>query len=885
MQERADAELPGGRGGPDRAAAVMPYVRSKSTPRRVILVDRIADWTISIGGLAVILAVFAIMAFLVDVVLPLFAGPHTAESSRYALAPLPEGRGRPLALFSDEYETVGVLVDQSGSVEVFHLATGRRLTELELPLGEVPVTAFARTLADGHVVFGFADGSVRFGRIDARADVVPAEAVPAELSPLGDGDGSDGGAVYREVPGGQFRRVEAVVELAEPQPAPAAKAAIVALDLRVGGSVERPARAYVTVDAGGSAILHRSESRMNLLTRELTTTTSEVPLPALQGAGSVSAVLLTQLADEVFLAERDGTLVRFDVRDGSAPAVAETLDLVPGAAELTSLAFLIGEQSLVAGASDGSASVWFRVERGDSGTTDGRSMVLAHALAPQGAAITAIAPSQRSKVFATGDAGGDIWVRHATSEQVLLRLSGGLPGGVATAALSPRDEGVVALGSGRAAAHWRIAAPHPETTLGTIFGKVWYEGYPEPGYTWQSSSGTDLFEPKFSLVPLVFGTLKATVYSLIFAIPIALLAAIYTSEFVHPRVRTAVKPTMEMMASLPSVVLGFIAALVLAPWVETWIASVLLLFLAVPFSLLTGAYLWQLLPQPVALRLDGLPKLALMFAAVLGGTATAFALGPAFEALFFEGDLRHWLTGTSGSGTRFLGLLLLPLSFAVAAGLVSRGFGARLREGIRALDRTRAGLLDGGVWLATLGAALLLAGSAAALLGALGVDPRGGPIGSYVQRNTLVVGFAMGFAVIPIIYTIAEDAMSAVPAHLRAASLGCGATPWQTAVSVVIPTAMSGIFAGVMIGMGRAVGETMIVVMAAGNTPILDWNAFNGLRALSANIAVELPEAVKDGSLYRMLFLAALTLFSMTFVVNTLAELVRLRFRKRAAEL
>jgi phosphate transport system permease protein len=85
--------------------------------------------------------------------------------------------------------------------------------------------------------------------------------------------------------------------------------------------------------------------------------------------------------------------------------------------------------------------------------------------------------------------------------------------------------------------------------------------------------------------------------------------------------------------------------------------------------------------------------------------------------------------------------------------------------------------------------------------------------------------------------------------------------------------------------MGRAVGETMIVVMAAGNTPILDWNIFNGLRALSANIAVELPEAVKDGTLYRMLFLAALTLFMMTFVVNTMAEFVRLRFRKRATSL
>ena len=88
-----------------------------------------------------------------------------------------------------------------------------------------------------------------------------------------------------------------------------------------------------------------------------------------------------------------------------------------------------------------------------------------------------------------------------------------------------------------------------------------------------------------------------------------------------------------------------------------------------------------------------------------------------------------------------------------------------------------------------------------------------------------------------------------------------------------------------MIGMGRAVGETMIVVMATGNTPIIDLNIFNGLRALSANIAVELPEAPKDGSLYRVLFLTGLVLFAMTFVINTVAELVRQYFRKRSMQL
>jgi len=151
----------------------------------------------------------------------------------------------------------------------------------------------------------------------------------------------------------------------------------------------------------------------------------------------------------------------------------------------------------------------------------------------------------------------------------------------------------------------------------------------------------------------------------------------------------------------------------------------------------------------------------------------------------------------------------------------------------------------------------------------------------YDQRNSLVVGLAMGFAVIPIIFTIAEDSFTSVPQHLTAASLALGASRWQTATRVVLPTASPGIFSAVMIGFGRAVGETMIVLMATGNTPVLDWSIFNGMRTLSANIAVEIPEAPYGGTLYRTLFLAGLVLFLMTFVVNTAAELVRQRLRDR----
>ncbi|GAL11300.1 phosphate transport system permease protein PstC [Vibrio astriarenae] len=139
----------------------------------------------------------------------------------------------------------------------------------------------------------------------------------------------------------------------------------------------------------------------------------------------------------------------------------------------------------------------------------------------------------------------------------------------------------------------------------------------------------------------------------------------------------------------------------------------------------------------------------------------------------------------------------------------------------------------------------------------------------------------MGFAVIPTIFTIAEDAIFSVPKHLSDGSLALGATPWQTLVYVVLLTASPGIFSAVMMGLGRAVGETMIVLMATGNTPVMDWNVFEGMKTLAATIAVEMPESDVASSHYRILFLAALLLLAFTFAVNSLAEWVRLRLREK----
>jgi phosphate transport system permease protein len=267
------------------------------------------------------------------------------------------------------------------------------------------------------------------------------------------------------------------------------------------------------------------------------------------------------------------------------------------------------------------------------------------------------------------------------------------------------------------------------------------------------------------------------------------------------------------------------------------------------------------------------------------GVLLARFLGGWVERALFAGDIMSWLDGQGGSAIGGWFFILLVPSAALVFAYQTQQVDGWLRRSPRLTTRTSFALADLARFVAGVVATVGLALFAAWVLDAAGVDPRGAVVDTYVQRNALVVGVVMGFAIIPIIYTISEDALSAVPDHLRAASLGAGATPWQTAVRVVIPPATSGLFSALMIGLGRAVGETMIVLMAAGNTPIMQWNIFNGFRTLSANIAVELPEAVQNSTHYRTLFLAALTLFAITFVLNTAAEAVRMRFRKKSLEL
>lgn len=517
------------------------------------------------------------------------------------------------------------------------------------------------------------------------------------------------------------------------------------------------------------------------------------PLP-----GAISAFWLGRKGQNLYAGTDNGWLVRWDLSAEGEGRLVDTVEAFKDRRRITALTTLLGDNSLAVGDAQGGITTWMPVTT--PGRGEDKQLTLIHRLPSSNGPVSLLLASPRDKSLAAIDSQGTIRLLHMTTERLLLTLKAAMP--VESAHFVDRGRQLVVSGADGTQAAWKLSIPHPETSLGTLFGKVWYEGYSKPEYVWQSSAATDDFEPKLSLVPLIFGTFKATLFAMLFAVPLALFGALYTSQFMAPSLKGRIKPAVEIMAAVPSVVVGFLAGLWLAPLLDTHLLGLFLAALMVPSMLLLTIFAWRPLAEQTRIgrRLKGYEFLGLLPVVVLGLWLSG-QLAPLLEATLFGGDLKQWLYSV------------------------------------------------------------------------LGVR--------YDQRNSIVIAIALGFAVIPIIFTIAEDALSNVPRNLSAASLALGASRWQTAWRVVLPSALPGVFSAIMIGFGRAVGETMIVLMATGNTPITSWSLFNGLRSLAANIAVEIPEAPLGGTLYRTLFLSAVLLFVLTFIINTAAELLRQRFRKK----
>ncbi len=748
---------------PERIDFNTPELQRKRRMRA--LKDRLTRWYVLVGGLAVLAAITLIFFYLAYVVLPLFQGAELTNRKPLEPTWLQQDAGKPLLIGLEEQNLVGMRVSDQGQALFFDTKTGNELKRVALPLpADTHVTSISTDQPGSPlVVLGLSNGQAlvfhhtyKITYPDNKKTITPGLDYPYGEQPF--------------VLDDQGRALEHV-------------------SVNVNGD---------TLLLAGSTGAHLQVLELtrteNMMTEEVTTEQNRIELPQMTEA--VKNIFIDPRQQWLYVINGRATADVFSLRDKSLNGrykLAESAET-----EITATAQLVGGISLIIGDSKGGLAQWFMARDPDGESRFKQIRTFQMGKAP----IVQIDAEERRKGFIALDAEGKLGVFHSTAHRTLLVEP--VAEGPGILALSPRANRIM-IEEGGKLLRLSLRNPHPEVSFSALWGKVWYENYDEPKYVWQSTASNTDFEPKLSLSPLTFGTLKAAFYAMILAAPLAIAAAIYTAYFMAPGMRRKVKPVIELMEAMPTVILGFFAGLFLAPYLEGHLPGVFSLLLILPIGILAAGFAWSRLPESIRLRIPDGWEAAILIPVILVIGWFALFMSPFMENWFFGGDMRLWITNDLGI--------------------------------------------------------------------------------TYDQRNALVVGIAMGFAVIPNIYSIAEDAVFSVPRSLTLGSLALGATPWQTLTRVVILTASPGIFSALMIGMGRAVGETMIVLMATGNTPVMELNLFEGMRTLAANVAVEMPESEVGGSHYRVLFLAALVLLMFTFIMNTLAELIRQRLRKKYSSL
>ena len=720
-----------------------------------------------LGGVCVIVAIVLIAFYLAYVVLPMFYPARISVSAQYAVPG--DAGAKTVYLATEEQREVGLRVTEAGEAIFFDAHDGKPMLD-EWVAGKdgAKVTSFSAGDPSQYALgFGLADGRVVMAK--EQYDVTYPNDVrtitPGLVYPLG-----------RE-PILVDERGQAIRQLA----------------VQYDGS--QAAIAAVTADA--RLLLVGLELKTSFLSSdvEMVRTESEIPI-----AGNIQYLLVDVDQRELYAATSDGFIYYYDISDKESPRLVQRVTAVPDGVEITAMGYLAGGISILVGDSRGRVTQWFPVRDDENNYT----LENIRHFDSQRAPIIELVPEYFRKGFLAADSSGTIGLYHATAHRT-VKVQNIYDGHIDQVAMAPHADGALLQTADRHILNLDVRNDHPEVSWSALWGKVWYESRQQPEYIWQSSSASSDFEPKFSLTPLAFGTIKASFYAMLFSLPLAILGAMYTAYFMSPWMRGLVKPTVEIMAALPTVILGFLAGLWLAPFVERTMPGFFACFILIPVSILVAGFAWRFVPESIRYRVGPGWEAALLLPVICAAGAVAILISQPVEILFFGGNMPLWISNELGLG--------------------------------------------------------------------------------YSQRNSLVVGVAMGFAVIPTIFSISEDAVYSVPKHLTTGSLALGATTWQTMVRVVLLTASPGIFSAVMIGLGRAVGETMIVVMATGNTAVMNLNIFEGFRAMSANIAVEMPESEVGGTHYRILFLAGLVLFMATFIFNTAAEIVRQRLRVKYSSL
>ena len=745
-----------------------PLIFDKALWRRRSIKDYLARYLVGAGGIAVIASIILIFLFLFAVVFPLFQGASLHKVTAYKLKITDSNET--LFYSIEEQAEIAMRLNDKGVVQFFYVNDGRLIESKDLLAdSSAQVTSWAHINPEKNIIgLGLSNGQVVIFRHEYALEyednirtIIPKITYP-------------------------YNNEKLDLEIGEQ-----ALFSLAISDNEYGITI------FAYTESGPRLINIEKESSFldeDDITLRLS---SQVRL---SNPDEPIRALISPEREWLYLLNENGMVAFYDIRNKDEPIHIENISVLESENKPTSFEFLIGGISLLLADDHGNIHQLFLVRNEDGE----RHLTLIRSFSSGSAGILNITAEQLRKGFITTDQKGNVSVFHTTASRHLLTKNiSNVP--LAHLGIAPRSDKIIAEDVTGQLHILELDSEHPEASWSSIWGKVWYESYPEPDYIWQSSSASSDFEPKFSLTPLTFGTFKAAFYAMLFAMPLAICGAIFTAYFMAPKMRGVVKPSIEIMAALPTVILGFLAGLWLAPYVEMNLPGVFTVLVLVPLGVFLSSYIWWKLPENITSNISEGWQAALLVPVVLFFSWLSLALSPWMEQVFFDGNVRLWLTDSMGIG--------------------------------------------------------------------------------YDQRNALIIGLTMGFAVIPIIFSISEDAVFSVPKHLTSGSLALGATPWQTLMRVVLPSASPGIFSATMIGLGRAVGETMIVLMATGNTPVMDFSIFEGMRTLSANVAVELPESEVNSTHFRVLFLASLVLFIFTFFFNTIAEIVRQRLREKYSSL
>jgi phosphate transport system permease protein len=740
-------------------AAALPDASQRARLRRTrLLRDILARIGVSLAGFAVIGSLALIIIYMFYLAAPAFQAPAVTVAAQSAAE---VGEPARLALLQPRQSSHALSVNAAGDLDLVDPVSAKKLQQIPLLSNAAAVaSATVSVTAGSWLAMGFADGHIQVFQViptlAVQPDAAPVKALFPSKGYLLDLQGVAIKALAVRVTSDQLFAVAATDDH---------RLLLAAFDL-----VKQSDESY-TLSAG-----------------------QIVSLPVLESDALPHKLHLSRDGDYVVVADDQGYLNLVDLRNWQVPQQAARVRAT--STSINALQGLPGGVSLITGDTLGQLLQWFVVR-----TPEGEMMLQpVREFEAMPGSVTAITAESARRGFLVADNKGYLGIYYVSSVAALLQKKIAVNGEISQLSLSADNQRALLATETGELIGLRIRNAHPDVSLSSLWQKTHHEGRAAPDYVWQATSTDDTYDAKMSLVPLTLGTLKAALYAMLFAIPLGVMAAIYTACFMHPRHRERVKPAIEMMEALPAVIIGFLAGIWFAPVIEQHLVLFFTLLVVIPSGFVLFGFAFSQLPAGLHERLSrGREALLLLIPLVLL-SLLCVAVAPLIEQVFFAGDMRIWLS-------------------------------------------------------------------------AQGMD--------YQQRNALVIGVAMGFAIIPTVFTLSEEALFSVPRHLSQGSMALGATAWQTLYYVVLPTASAGILSAIMLGLGRAVGETMIILMASSNSPLVNLNLFEGFRGLTSTLAVELPEAASGSSHFRVLFIAALVLLMLTFAVNTIAELIRQRIRKQ----